>query len=269
MTMTRPVWLAGVWAAAGFVITVAAAPQPRALTQQTWHVTGVPRTALVAAPATAVPAAGSPLVLVFHGHGGTSAHSARTYAIHTHWPEAVVIYAQGLPTPGQLTDPEGLKPGWQHAPGTQGDRDLKFTDEMIRWARARFRIDPARVFAAGHSNGGTFTYVLWAARGDVFAAFAPSASVFRKELIASAKPKPALVILGEKDQQVPVAAQRFSLEATLRLDQASRTGDPWSGRYATLHKSSIGATVVAYIHPGDHTMPEDAGEMMAKFFKGF
>lgn len=267
--MTRRVWLAGVLAAAGLTMTVAAAPQPVGVTKQTWQVSGVARTALVASPTAPVPAAGSPLVLVFHGHGGTSAHSARTYAIHTHWPEAVVIYAQGLPTPGKLSDPEGVKPGWQHTPGTEGDRDLKFTDEMIKWARARYRIDPARIFAAGHSNGGTFTYVLWAARADVFAAFAPSASVFRKELIASAKPKPALVILGEKDQLVPVAAQRLSLEATLRLDQASRSGEAWSGRYVTLHKSSIGATVVTYIHPGDHTMPDDAGQMMAKFFKQF
>jgi polyhydroxybutyrate depolymerase len=110
------------------------------------------------------------------------------------------------------------------------------------------------------------TFVLWAARGDVFAAFAPSASVFRRDLIASAKPKPALIIAGELDQLVPFAAQQLSLAAVLSLDRAARTGEPWSGR-ALRHPSPIGADVVAYIHPGDHTMPDDAGAMMVQFFK--
>ena len=261
---------AGVIAAslvAASLVTAAAARQPGPLSRQTWTVGGVTRSAMVASPTAPVPSDGSPLVLVFHGHGGTAQNSARTFAIHTHWPEAVVIYAQGLPTAGLLTDPGGLKPGWQHAPGTEGDRDLKYVDAMLTWARSRFRIDPARIYAAGHSNGGTMTYVLLAARPDVFAAFAPSASVFRRDLIASAKPKPALIILGEKDQLVPPAAQHASLDQTLRLNQASRTGEPWSGRYATLHKSPIGADVAAYVHPGDHTMPGDAGALMVKFFR--
>jgi polyhydroxybutyrate depolymerase len=238
---------------------------PRQLARQSWTVGGVERTAIVASP-TAQSPAGAPLVLVFHGHGGTSAHSARTFDIHSRWPEAVVIYAQGLPSPGLKTDPEGLRPGWQQAPGAQGDRDLKYVDAMIAWARTRFTIDGSRIYACGHSNGGTMTFVLWAARGDVFAAFAPSASVFRRDLIASAKPKPALIIAGELDQLVPFAAQQSSLAAVLSLDRAARTGEPWSGR-ALRHPSPIGADVVAYIHPGDHTMPDDAGAMMVQFFK--
>jgi polyhydroxybutyrate depolymerase len=204
---------------------------------------------------------------VFHGHGGTAAHAARTFAVHPQWPEAVVIYAPGLPTPGRMSDPEGRRPGWQHAPGGESDRDLKFVDAMLDWAKARYRIDPARVYATGHSNGGTFTYVLWTARASVFAAFAPSASVFRKELIASARPKPALILLGEKDDLVPVGAQRLSLSAVLQLNRASRTGEPWSARYATVYPSSVGASTVAYVHPGDHTLPVDAGQLIAKFFK--
>ena len=237
------------------------------LPQQMWSVGGVQRSALIAAPTTPVPANGSPLVFVFHGHGGTSAHSARTFSIHTQWPEAVVIYPQGLPTPGLKTDPEGQRPGWQHAPGGLGDRDLKFVDAMLDWARARYRIDPARLYAAGHSNGGTFTYVLWAARANVFAAFAPSGSVFRRELIAKARPKPALIVMGEKDQLVPPAAQRLSLSAVLQLNQARVSGEPWSARQTTLHASRVGADTVAYIYPGDHTMPADTGQLMVKFFR--
>jgi polyhydroxybutyrate depolymerase len=252
------------------VLTVALSAQRPAsdsLARQTWSIGGVERSALVAAPTSVVPQKGSPLVFVFHGHGGTSAHAARTFAIHQHWKEAVVIYAQGLPTRGLKTDPEGRRPGWQHAPGGEGDRDVKFVDAMLDWARARYRIDPARVYAAGHSNGGTFTYVLWAARGDDFAAFAPSASVFRRDLIAGARPKPAFIIVCEKDELVPPAAQRLSLSAVLRLNQARTPGDAWSAPHTALHPSPVGAHTVAYRHPGDHTLPANAGELMARFFK--
>ena len=263
----RRLWLVTVSAVLAPAVALLAQRPAESLPQQTWKLDGVERSAVVLGPATAVPANGSPLVFVFHGHGGTAAHSARTFAIHTHWPEAVVIYAQGLPTRGLMSDPEGRRPGWQHAPGGESDRDLKFVDTMLGWARARYRIDPARIYAAGHSNGATFSYVLWAARGDVFAAFAPSASVFRRELISAARPKPALIIVGEKDELVPPAAQRLSLSAVLRLNQARTPGEPWSARQTTLHLSRVGAHTVAYIHPGDHTLPADAGQLMAKFFK--
>jgi len=236
------------------------------LTLQTWTVKGVERSAIVVSPQATSPNSGAPLVLIFHGHGGTSMNSSRTFAIHNAWPEAVVIYPQGLPTPGLMSDPTGVRPGWQQAPGDQKDRDLEFVDAMLAWARSKYTIDSDRVYAGGHSNGGTMTYVLWVTKAGVFAAFAPSASVFRRELIGKAKPKPALIVAGEKDQLVPFAAQRASLSATLALDKAEQTSSPWSGG-AVLHKSSIGADVVAYIHPGDHTMPADTGTMMAKFFK--
>jgi polyhydroxybutyrate depolymerase len=252
---------------------VAAESRQARLTTQTWTVGSVERTALVAAPAnTGLPLAsgsesrGAPLVLVFHGHGGTSLNAARTFDIHTHWPEAVVIYPQGLNTPGLKTDPQGQRPGWQHTPGDQNDRDLKFVDAMLDWARTRFTIDPARVFAAGHSNGGSMTYTLWRARAGTFAAFAPSSSIFQRAVIAGATPKPAFIVAGEKDELVPFATQQLSLAATLRLNQAAATGTEWSGG-AKIHASPIGADVVAYIHSGGHPMPADAGALMVKFFR--
>ena len=266
MSRMKLAGLAAMTVVATGVAPPTAAP-PQSLTRQTWTVDGVERSALVAAPATSsAPRTGTPLVLVFHGRGGTSQHSARTFALHTHWPHAVVIYAQGLPTAGRMTGPEGRQPGWQHAPGTLGDRDLKLTDAILAWARTRYTIDPARAYAAGHSNGGTFTYVLWTARADAFAAVAASASVFRRDLLPKAKPKPALIIAGEQDQLVPFSAQRASLDAVLRLNGADRSGQAWS-EGAVLHRSATGTDVAAYIYPGDHTMPANAGALMAKFFK--
>src|SRR5262249_44526201 len=121
-------------------------------------VEGTPRSADIYAPAR--PSARPALVFGFHGHGGSAANAARTFHIHELWPEAVVVYLQGLPTPGGRTDAAGLKAGWQVTAGGQGDRDLKFFDAAYSDLTKRFRVDLDRVYAIGHSNGGRFVYLL-------------------------------------------------------------------------------------------------------------
>jgi polyhydroxybutyrate depolymerase len=241
----------------------AQAPIP-GLRTQTWVVDGVTRSALIAAPEHATGKV--PLVLVFHGHGGSSTNAARTFRTHEFWPDAVVMYPQGLPTVGALTDPEGRLPGWQQKAGDNGDRDLHLVDAMLAWAADHYAIDRTRVFAAGHSNGGSMVYLLWSARGDRFAAFAPSSSVFRADALARAKPKPVFIVSGREDPLVPFAAQQFSLRGVLRLNHAATDTQPWSGE-VQVHRSSTGADVVTYIHAGGHPMPEDAGSLIVKFFK--
>ena len=176
------------------------------------------------------------------------------------------MYPQGLPTAGQITDPEGRLPGWQHAPSAEGERDLKFVDVMLAWARKERRVDPARVFAAGHSNGGSMVYVLWAARAREFTAFAPSSSVFRPDMIANATPKPAFIVTGRQDLLVPFRTQQLSLSRVLKLNQAATTDQAWEGT-ARLHSSKESTDVVTYIHPGGHQLPGDAGALMVKFFR--
>ena len=258
--------LAGASLIAALVFAPLGAQRGGDTSQERWTVRGVERRAVVVAPAATASKPGTPLVLVFHGHGGTSAQAARSFAIHTHWPEALVIYPQGLPTPGRLTDPEGRRPGWQHAPGDQSDRDLAFVDALIEWATTKFSVDRARVYAAGHSNGGTMTYVIWAARSEAFDAVAVSGSVLRRDLLPRVRPKPALVVAGEKDRLVPFAAQKASVDAILRLNGAAAAGTPWSDG-AVRHVSSAGTDVITYIYPGDHTLPAAAGKVMAAFFK--
>ena len=238
--------------------------QAPGLERHSWTINGAERTALVAIPKQPQP---RPItVLVFHGHGGNSLNAARTFRIHESWPEALVLYPQGLPTVGQITDPQGRLPGWQHVPGGEGDRDLKFFDVMLQWVAEKYGVDPSRTFAAGHSNGGSMVYTLWAARGDRFAAFAPSSSVFRLDVIARAKPKPAFIIAGKQDALVPFATQERSLQAVLRLNQADRIGTPWDGG-AVRHASKTAADVIAYIHPGGHPMPADSGVLITRFLK--
>jgi polyhydroxybutyrate depolymerase len=171
---------------------------------------------------------------------------------------------QGLNTPGRLTDPEGKKPGWQSGAGDQGDRDLKFFDAVLDTLEKEYRVDERRIYSTGHSNGGGFTYLLWATRGDRFAAMAPSAAVAAKSF-PLLKPKPVLHAAGEKDALVKFAWQKMTMEALRKLNECGE-GRPWD-KGCTIYESKIGAPVVTFIHPGTHQFPPEAPGLIVKFFK--
>ncbi len=229
-----------------------------------WQVEGVKREAILFPPSVASDA--PPVVFAFHGHGGTMQHAARTFRYQTLWPEAVVVYMQGLNTPGRLTDPEGKKPGWQAAAGDQGDRDLKFFDAVFASLQADYKIDPKRVYATGHSNGGGFTYLLWATRGEKFAAFAPSAAVGIRQL-AALKPKPLLHVAGESDPLVKFSWQEKMIEAVCKLNRCGEETKPWRGEKFCQQHGSAETPVVTCIHPGDHKFPDFAPKLIVMFFQ--
>jgi polyhydroxybutyrate depolymerase len=228
-----------------------------------WQIEGVAREGLVFTPAEAK-SRPSPLVFVFHGHGGSMGNVARSFAVHTLWPEAIVVYLQGLNTPGRLTDPEGKKPGWQHNAGDHGDRDLKLFDAVLADLRRELRVDDRRIYSTGHSNGGGFTYLLWATRGEVFAAMAPSAAAARN-VQGALKPKPVMHLAGEKDALVKFEWQQQTIAALKTLNQCAE-GRSWD-THCTYYPSPLGTPVVTMIHPGTHAFPRTAPALIVKFFK--
>lgn len=238
-------------------------PSAGGLEHREFQVAGVAREALVHVPPGAR-ATNTPVVFVFHGHGGNSRQAARSFALERHWPEAIVVYPQGLNTPGRLTDPEGKKPGWQAATGDQDDRDLKFFDAVLARLKRDYQVDAKRIYSTGHSNGGGFTYLLWAERGDVFAAVAPSAAVARYP--NRLKPKPAMHLAGEKDTLVKFAWQKLMMDAVRKVNGCDTAGKSWE-KQATLHPSKSGTPVVTFIHPGGHEFNPDAPALIVIFFK--
>ena len=234
------------------------------LAHRQWTVDGVVREALIYVPRQAREKS-APIVFAFHGHGGSMRNAARTFNLHNRWPEAIVVYMQGLKTPGRLTGPLGRLPGWQSDVGDQGDRDLKFFDAVLASLKSDYRVDEKRLYATGHSNGGAFTYLLWEARGDQFAAFAPSAAVAPNLL--RLQPKPVLHIAGEKDGLVKFEWQQQTMTALRKRNQCGE-GQPWEGeKGCTQYPSPLGAPVVTFIHPGPHIFPTAAQAIIVKFFK--
>jgi len=236
------------------------AAEPKELTLK---IGDLERTALVYAPADAAEGL-HPLIFAFHGHGGTARLSAR-WNYQELWPAAIVVYPQGVPTPGRLTDPEGKRNGWQHSAGDQDDRDLKFFDALLAKLKADYKVDEKRIFCTGHSNGGGFTYLLWGERGDVFAAVAPTAAAALRQK-SDWKPKPAFHLAGENDPLVKFAWQQITIDRVRKLNGCDETGKP-AGEFCTEYPSSTGTPQVTYIHPGGHEFPKDAPVRIVQFFQ--
>ncbi|MCE9568165.1 MAG: prolyl oligopeptidase family serine peptidase [Planctomycetes bacterium] len=233
-------------------------------TSRTWEVDSVKREAVVYAP-TKKTEGKVPLVFDFHGHGGTAKHAAKTHHFHETWPEAIVVYMQGLNTPGKLTDPEGKKTGWQSGDGDQKDRDLKFFDEVLASMRKDFAVDDNRIYATGHSNGGAFTYLLWAKRGDTFAAFAPVAAAAGL-YFTDAKPKPLFHAASEKDPLVTFAIQNRTLDRVKKLNGCDDKGEEWE-KGCLRYSSKNGTAVVVFLHDEGHKYPDAAPTLIVKFFR--
>lgn len=229
-----------------------------------WTINDIQREALAYIPSTAKTKA-TPIIFIFHGHGGNMTNMMKNRAYEKRWPEAIIIYPQGLNTPGQLTDPQGKRSGWQKAPGDMNDRDLTFFDAMMKTFRQDYKVDEKRIYATGHSNGGGFTYLLWATRGDQFAAFAPSAAVAGK-IVKLLKPKPAMHIMGENDPLVKPLWQKLMYQEVMRLNGCAQQGIFYA-QNAVIYPSKANNPFVLYSYAGNHTYPAAADEVIIKFFK--
>lgn len=233
-----------------------------------WSVEGQRRQAIVIPPAVKSDAA--PVMLVFHGHGGTG-RLMEAKGFHRHWPEAVTVYPQGLPTVTP-NDPDGGRAGWQLKAGDYNDRDLRFVEAILKTLREKYRVDDRRVYATGHSNGGAFTYLLWARKAKVLAAIAPSSAPGGALLQRTAdfRPVPVLHLGSEADRVVPFVSQAVTMRAVREILGCSGEGKPWAkaGELVGTEFASPGGTpFVKVLHPGGHRFPDEAAGLIVRFFK--
>ncbi|MEX2216130.1 MAG: PHB depolymerase family esterase [Phycisphaeraceae bacterium] len=209
--------------------------------------------------------AGRPLVFGFHGHGGSAARAQKMFALHQHWPQAIVVYLQGIEGVTSVRDPKGAKTGWQKSPGDLEDRDIKFFDAVLKDLKAKHKVDEKRIYVMGHSNGSRFVNLLWATHEETFAAVALSGSLARG-LLEGSKPLPVFAIAGEKDPIVPFADQVKSLDAIRKLLGTDAEKAKGEG-IAKLEAGKDGLELGTFLHPGGHEWPSRASELIVKFFQ--
>jgi polyhydroxybutyrate depolymerase len=205
----------------------------------TIRIDGVDRQALVYAPTKA--AATAPTLFVYHGAGDT-AENFTVIGLHDAWPDALVVYMEGLSRgPGQ----GGV---FQARDASNANPELKFFDATLAELHKRYAVDDTRVYATGFSNGARMVYLLWATRPTVFAAFAPVAGMLSADTTL-AEPKPVLHVAGRADRTNAFDEQMKSVEMARATNRATRT------------------PVETYVHDGGHYWPPDTTARIVAFLK--
>ncbi len=157
---------------------------------------GLPRRYLIHVPAGLDPARPAPLVLALHGGGGHAEYMAddQRYGLIGEADRRgfVVVFPNGY-----SRFPGGRLATW-NAGGCCGDArdrnidDVGFLRAVVDDVRKQVRIDPARVFATGMSNGAMMSYRLACEAADLFRGIAAVAGT---EAAVRCQPDRAVAIL--------------------------------------------------------------------------
>ena len=110
-----------------------------------------------------------PMVLYMHGYGQSSGEVTGT--------DDLVASVTSL---GMLfVVPDGVAHGWSHVGAPRHNRDdLAFLHEVVADAEKRWPVDPAKIYAAGFSIGGSMVWDLACHAPQGFAAFLPVSGAF-------------------------------------------------------------------------------------------
>jgi polyhydroxybutyrate depolymerase len=149
------------------------------------------------------PDASHPLVLVLHGGGGNGFGMSRL----THFDR--IADELGL----IALYPDGIDAFWADGRGVtdaddRGIDDVGFLLALLDAVATEHRVDPARVFTAGISNGGFMAQRLACDHADRIAAIASVGATLPKALADRCRPSrpvPALFIHGTQDTLIPYA----------------------------------------------------------------
>ena len=154
---------------------------------------GQTRQYLLHVPATYTPEKPAALVLVFHGAG----ISAKRFVDYTRFSRVadregfLIVYPQGL---GQEEEPF-----WDTSPGS---RDVQFVSDLIDHLQRRCNVDPKRIYASGHSNGGGMVNRLACELADRLAAIGPVSGAYSSGSCSPSRPIPVFAIHGTTDTTV-------------------------------------------------------------------
>ena len=227
-------------------------------TTETVMVNGQTRSYVLAIPVALDGTSAVPLIFGFHGFGGTG-EAASQYFNLTGAEAAVYAYPQALPLPDQNG---GI--GWDM---TADGVDVAFIDALAAKLSAEHCIDPARIFAAGHSHGASFSNHLGCYRPELFRAIAPVAGggPWAGECTGSVS---AMLVHGSADSDVPIDNGLNSREHWLEANGCTGAASVPSEPAPCVSYEGCNEPVMWCEHSGGHEWPRFAGAGIRSFFLG-
>jgi polyhydroxybutyrate depolymerase len=146
----------------------------------------------------------APLVLVFHGFTRNPEEIERTTGMSALAEQEgfVVAYPAG----------SGFPTRWRSG-AWQGSGDVDLARDLVALVSGAVPIDPARVYAAGFSNGGGMAARLACDAADVFAAVGPVAAAYPGGECDPVRPVPVVAVHGTADAVVPYDGRGEALPA--------------------------------------------------------
>jgi polyhydroxybutyrate depolymerase len=260
--------------------------------EQELSVDGLTRTFRLHVPADLPAGEAVPLVMVFHGGGGTA------------WGTERLTGFSGMADRGHfiVVYPEGIERSWNDGRDTTVSRahrdnidDVHFVAVMIDAISKEHRIDPKRIYATGISNGAIFSHYLAANLADRIAAIAPVVGGIADPFAARfdpAQPVSVLMFQGTDDPLVPfdggdvawgnrgkIISTAETVKKWMQRDGCApiaRTGmvpdnDPADGcraEWSTWSSCRDGTEVTLYtLHGAGHTWP-GGGQYLPRFLIG-
>lgn len=150
---------------------------------------GLSRNFEVVLPSAYDDASAWPVVLLFHGYGGTGASLLSGTLLDAADREGAILIAPDA-------SDRGGQEAWDVFNDARTNTDLVLFDDLLTCASNTWNIDPDRVHATGMSNGGLFTTLLLAQRSQTLASAAPLSGGLLGELADDFAPPPVQVLWG-------------------------------------------------------------------------
>lgn len=206
------VLLAGCTACGSSVAAPQGSPSPSAVRHASLDVDGLKRTYRLYVPPSLDPNQNVPLVVLLHWAGGTGDKMAATkYDAQAATGKFIAVYPDST---------DGL---WR-ASGDDPDFDVTFINNLLDRLTTDFRIDKARIFAAGLSIGAMMAYRLACQLSNRFVAIASVAGAMLVNDCHPALPVSILEMHGTADSTVPYKGNadfpptRSTVQSWVKLD---------------------------------------------------
>ena len=171
---------------------------PSGSTQRTIEAGGQQRRYLIHVPPGYDGSTKTPLVLLFHGLGGSPQAVIDTTSMDTLADKNNAILVAPLAR-GRITE-------WDfRTPISEPTSDLAFVRDLVKGVKADACIDASRVYAAGFSNGSVLALALACDGTTKFAAYGAVSGPYWRSTCRKAPPASIIYFHGLKDKVVPYA----------------------------------------------------------------